>query len=235
MQINVYPVSEEFGGDYMKFCVRKSENNLPDWYKMSQSYVGEKEDKTFLHKRMSIKKCMPVFDFLSYGLDLHLPFTIFGEGDYPERKVYSNAKDSPYCQLSSHPQEQAQLLPVPQDYESQPYKIDFPYMIESPRGYSAIYVQPMSEFSKNALFIPGLVNTDNYKNQVNFPFLLKKSFKGQIPAGEQFMKVFFFKRENLEVFYKEYEEGSSKIKQARTQVVNWGRYFYKSTRFGSQR
>lgn len=235
MKVNIYPVSDEFGGDYMKFCITKAELDLPEWYKKSNSYIGDQKDKTFLHKRMSIKKCIPVFDYLSYGLNLHLPFTIFAEGRYPERTVYSNTGESAYCKLGFHPQEQVQLLPISSDYDPKPFKIDFPYMIETPKGYSAIYVQPVSEMSKHAMFIPGLVNTDNYKNQVNFPFVLKKDFSGQIPVGEIFMKVFFFKREELEIDYKEYEQGASKIKQARTQVAHWGRYFYKSTRFGYQK
>ena len=186
---------------------------------------------TMRPKRMSIKKCIPILEYMTTGLNLHLPFSIFVEGRYPERDIYTNVENDGIAKLGHHSIEQAQLFPIPDSYDIHPYKIDFPWMIETPNGYSSIYVQPQNELYDIMLFPRGLVNTDNYKNQVNFPFFLKKDFTGTIDAGTHFMSVFFIKREKEEFVFNEFEKGKDKILQAKSMVQNWGRHFYKNTRF----
>lgn len=231
MKINIYPVSDEFGGEYMQKCIRPASDDLPDWYKKSNSYVGDKSDKLYLPKRMSMKKCIPILDYLTTGINLYTPFTIFVEGKYPERDIWTNTERDSYAKLGMHSIEQVQLFPLPNSYDPLPRKIDFPWVIETPKGYSSIYVQPQNELYDSLLFPRGLVNTDNYHNQVNFPFFIKKDFEGTIDAGTHFMSVFFIKREKADLLYNTFESGISKIKQARAMVQNWGRYYYKNNRF----
>lgn len=233
MKINIYPSSNEFGGEYMKRCVKPAGKDIPEWYKNSESYFGDKNDKNFLHKRMTIKKCIPVLDYLNTGINLYTPFSIFVEGNYPERVVQTNTSPESMGRLGKHFEEQVQKFPLPQSFDPTPRKIEFPYIIETPKGYSSIYVQPINEFYESLVFPRALVNTDNYSNQVNFPFFIKKDFSGTIPAETHFMSVFFIKREKEEIFYKEYEDISSRLAQTTAMVVNWGRNFYKNTRFQS--
>ena len=231
MKINIYPVDPRYGGEYMNACVKPASNDIPDWYKKSNSYVGDPSDKMYQPKRMSIKKCIPVLEYMTTGLNLYLPFSIFVEGRYPERDIYTNVEHDGLAKMGHHSIDQAQLFPLPDSYDIQPHKIDFPWMIETPKGYSSIYVQPQNELYDTLLFPRGLVNTDNYKNQVNFPFFLKKDFTGTIDAGTHFMSVFFIKREKEEFVFNEFEKGREKILQAKSMVQNWGRHFYKNTRF----
>lgn len=231
MKIEIYPVDEQYGGKYMETCIKPAYSELPDWYKSSNSYVGDIRDKNFLEKRMSIKKCIPVLDYMTTGINLYLPFSIFVYGKYPERSITDNVDKNNMCGLSHHTAEQVQNFPVDKSYDPQPLKIDFPYVIKTPREYSSIYIQPINEYYDSLMFPRGLVNTDNYDNQVNFPFFIKKDFEGVIPAGTHFMSVFFIKRDELEISMKDFKDGESMIKQARSMVQNWGRYFYKNTRF----
>lgn len=231
MKIEIFPTHEDFGGKYMETCIKPAGSDIPDWYKNSESYFGSKNDKKFLEKRMTIKKCIPVFDYLNTGLNLYLPFSIFVNGRYPERTITTNSNYGGLCGIGDHRIEQVQNFPLSSLYDPQPRKIEFPYVIKTPKGYSSIYVQPSNQYYDSWLFPRALVNTDNYDNQVNFPFFLKKDFEGTIPAGTHFMSIFFIKRDNLEISYKKYEDGESMIKQSRAMVVNWGKYFYKNTRF----
>lgn len=230
LDVNIYPTEKTYDGDYMKFCIRPAEANLPEWYKKSSSYFGDTKDKRFFDKRMTVKKCIPVFDYLSTGLNLYLPFSFYSYGSYPERIIDADTHGT-YCKLGMHDMNQVQKFPIDDSYDPLPRKIDFPYMIETPKGYSSLYIQPQNEYSETLLFPSGLVNTDNYKNQVNFPFFIKKDFTGEVPAGTHFMSVFFIKRDKINLKYKEYENGIDKISQARAMVQNWGRHFYKNTRF----
>ena len=47
-----------------------------------------------------------------------------------------------------------------------------PYVIKTPPGYSVLITQP---FHRESVFtiLPGIVDTDKYKSQVHFPFVLK--------------------------------------------------------------
>jgi hypothetical protein len=230
VKINIYPTDPSFGGDYMKFCIRKASENLPEWYKQSNSYHGDENDKRLLNRRMTMKKCMPIFDYLTNGVHLYLPFTFFVYGKYPERIVDADTS-SEYCKIGMHTPEQVQKFPLPDSYDQTARKIDFPYLIETPKGYSSVYVQPTNEYSDSLFFPRALVSTDNYKNQVNFPFFIKKDFEGEVPAGTHFMSILFVKREELELSYMDYKDGSDKIMQARAMTQNWVKHFYKNIRF----
>jgi hypothetical protein len=231
MKVEIYPAAEEYGGKYMQSCIKPASLDLPEWYKKSNSYVGDINDKKFLEKRMTMKKCIPILDFMTTGINLYLPFSIFVYGKYPERSITDNTNHSSVCGLGHHDAGQVQRFPVDESYDPQPLKIDFPYIIKTPKEYSSIYIQPINEYYDSLMFPRALVNTDNYDNQVNFPFFIKKDFEGVIPAGTHFMSVFFVKRDPLEISMNSYEDGKSMIKQARTMVQNWGRHFYKNTRF----
>lgn len=229
VNVNIYATDQDFGGDFMKYCISKSDASLPDWYKKSNSYVDSMGQPTHKDKRMTIKRCMPVFDYLSYGLDLHLPFSIYANGKGLNKDVQSsvNHKD---CKLGHHSIDQTQLLPYPSEFSDQPYKIDFPYYIEAPSGYSAVYIPYYPYEGYPLLFIGAMVQVDKYKAPVNFPFLIRNDFEGKIEAGTTFMKVIFVKREELQLNYKEFGDDKGFLNQYRLFVESFGSGFYKNLR-----
>ena len=52
--------------------------------------------------------------------------------------------------------EKSWIAPLPIEFDPNPKKINFPYLIKAPKGYSAIYVQPINELSDKLLFPRGL-------------------------------------------------------------------------------
>lgn len=231
MKINIYPTDENYGGEYITRCIKPASENIPEWYKTSHSYIGDLKDKTRLHERMTMKKCIPILDLLSSGINLYLPFTIFVEGKYPERVVYCNNSENIPASISHHDEQQVQNFPLPKSFDRHPYKINFPYVIETPKGYSSLYIQPQNELYDKLFFPRALVNTDNYSNQVNFPFFVAKDFEGTIEAETHFLTVMFVKREKEEIIYNSYNSGKEKILAGAALVQSWGRGFYKKNRF----
>lgn len=223
MKVNIYPVKNEYGGDFMNFCVREARHNLPQWYKESNSFVGDPKSSRAKDKSMTVKKCIPVLDFLSTGLTLHLPFTIYSTGIYPNKDISENLNEND-CKLGTHHPEQLQKFPISSEYDPYPLKIDFPFSIEAPDGYSAVFIGSNPYKDWPLYFIPGIVETDKYKNVVNFPFVIKKDFEGKIDAGTEFMKVFFIKREDLEL---EYKKASEERFSQNILVRSFGAGFYK--------
>ncbi len=215
---------KDFAGDYANFCVRPA--TLPKWLKESSNYSGDHRDKTNLRHRMTVKKCIPVFDYFNNGINLHLPATMFLEGKYPNRNIEYPTLE-PGSLLSHHGDEQKQKMPIDSSWEDHIYKLEFPYYIETPKGYSSLYIPARPFYDFPLLFIPALVQTDKYKNSVNFPFFASKSFSGEIEAGTHFMSIFFVKRNDVNLNYKTYEEGQKVVSAMKSMVHNWGRAFYK--------
>ena len=82
------------------------------------------------------------------------------------------------------------------------------WLIKTPPGYSCLFVKPMNRLEPRFEIIPGIVDTDNYINTINFPFILhKKDEQFIIKKGEPMVQVVPFKRESWKMwsgFYKEY-------------------------------
>lgn len=232
MEVSIYPVKESYGGDFMKFCVREGRTNLPKWYKESKSFVGDPRTPLEKDKSMTMKKCTPILDYLTTGLTLHLPFAIYANGTYPNRKITATLEE-PECKLGNHHPDQIQLLPVPKDYDPYPLKVDFPFVILPPNGYSILFT-PSSPYSEWPLFFPpAIVQSDKYKTSINFPFLVKKDFEGKIDAGTEFMKVIFIKRESLKVNYKTHDDAAGMIQHYSSLVQAFGSGFYKKIRLNN--
>jgi hypothetical protein len=162
---------------------------IPNWYKNMESYMGGKkvlDGNGFTTS--TIKRCLPVFDAMTAGYIITSPadimVTLTDEEQYFQWANFSLIQFHPIEQAPNHPMRN--MYPYP--------KWINPWSIETPKGYSTLFVQP---FHRDCPFIifPGVVDTDKYNAPVNFPFVLKDdSFEGLIPAGTPIAQVIPFKR-----------------------------------------
>jgi hypothetical protein len=85
------------------------------------------------------------------------------------------------------------------------YGISFPkfinrWSIETPPGYSCLFVNPMHNPSEIFSIMEGIVDTDKYINNIHFPFALNDpKWRGIIPAGTIIAQVIPFKRDNWQM------------------------------------
>ena len=82
-----------------------------------------------------------------------------------------------------------------------PFKFLNPWVIETPKDYSCLFVNPLNSSKDRFIrIIDAIVDTDTYNhNQVNFPFFLKRFKKDEtilLKKGEPIALVFPFKRDN---------------------------------------
>lgn len=163
---------------------------IPDWYKDMDSYrAGGKVPSKANGSNGTIKKCMPVFDAMTAGYilvtnsDIHIKLE---DGAHYYR--WSNGDGihfHPLDQAPHHPF--ANGLPFPKWLNS--------WCIETPKGYSTLYLQPMHRESIINV-LPGIIDTDTYTPPGNIIFTLAdKNFEGLIPAGTPIVQVIPFKRE----------------------------------------
>jgi hypothetical protein len=175
---------------------------LPQWYKDLESYIGgEKKPDGNAGTTATAKKCIPVFDAITSG------YLILSPAD-----VYVSQKDGvPFYEWSRfeliafHPVEQAPNHPNRNGHIEYP-KWNNPWAIKTPKGYSCLFTAPKHRDNPFTI-LDGIVDTDNYNTQVNFPFMLNDiNFEGMIPAGTPIAQVIPFKRDSFELEIGEYSE-----------------------------
>jgi hypothetical protein len=198
--------------------------SVPEWYKELPSYMaGEKKPTGDGSTTGTIKRCMPVFDAITGGYILYT-YTDIWVSKKDEQLWYEWPSFNP---ISWHPIEQAPNHPNRNGHQESYPKWINPWSIQTPLGYSTLFVQP---FHRESLFtiLPGVVDTDQYNAPVNFPFVLNDTnYEGLIPAGTPMAQVIPFKRDSWEMNIGTQEDFD---KQNKTSVRLRTRFFdsYKS-------
>jgi hypothetical protein len=75
-------------------------------------------------------------------------------------------------------------------------KFHNPWIISTPKGWSVYFKNPSNNWSNDIELIEGIVDTDTYQSEVNFPYVWTGSEEGEwvIPRGTPLIQVIPFKR-----------------------------------------
>jgi len=184
--------------------------NIPEWYK--------KLDHTILNK--TIKGCMPFLDSLTAGYLLKMPQDFYLRHNVDEKKEngevikdsfqtfglwdFKNEISKKFLNLNSgldvHPPHQVERSPLVQKNKNLPfYKILNPWKIKTPKGYSCLFVPPLNNADDRFSIIPGIVDTDTFPNEVNFPIVINGDkypvLEDTIKKGTPYVQIIPFKRD----------------------------------------
>jgi hypothetical protein len=153
---------------------------VPEWFRKLPGVIAGVE---------TIKKCVPFLDTLTSGYMIVLASDVYVD----ENGFQQISKTE---QISLHGKDQIQTLDVPEEYSDIPYKwINF-FVTKTPKGYSTMFVHPLNRIDLPFYSLTGIVETDRFTLPVNFPFFVKKNFKGIIPAGTPIIQAIPIKRDN---------------------------------------
>lgn len=172
-----------------------SSSCLPEWYKKTQSYVGNAKTPDSLGMtNATIKKCIPVFDILTSGYIIPTYCDLFVKKNQDGFLEYIPS-DNTLGAISFHATVQAPYHPNMNNY---PYpKFSNPWSIKTPPGWSCLFLPPVHSTNSFFTILEGFVDTDKYSAPVNFPFVLNDiNFEGLIPAGTPMAQVIPVKRES---------------------------------------
>lgn len=166
---------------------------LPEWYKETPSYIGEKKQiLSDAGLTQTVKKCLPFFDAMTSGYIIPTYVDVYVRNDNGE-PYYSWAH---YDAISFHGKQQFNNHPHGKNFVEAP-KWKNPWAIKVPDGYSVLFVPPFHQPNDIFKVLDGVVDCDKYTAPTNFPFFLNdKNFEGLIPAGTPMVQVIPFKREN---------------------------------------
>jgi len=179
--------------------------NLPDWYKAKKPFTnGGKKHQAFPNstKNVTVKWCNPFGDALSSGYFMLLENDVqVTQANETQDFVWLRGGDS---MISSHTKEQISVDLIPDGYSEDPWKFLNFWGIQTPPGYSTLFTHPMNRTELPFLTLSGVVDTDDYNQPVNFPFVIRKDFEGIIEAGTPIAQVIPFKRENWKAVVEDY-------------------------------
>ena len=160
---------------------------IPEEYKNLKRH-----SKNNLHEP-TVKTCIPFLDSMSMG------YMLFFDQDYVVDPVENDFSVTPANReqddFGFH--KRAQL---PKEWHKttgeNAGKFINKWLIKTPPGYSCLFIHPMNRLEERWKIIEGVVDTDNYVNIINFPFILKKrNEQFLIKKGEPLVQVIPFKRE----------------------------------------
>lgn len=155
---------------------------VPEWYrKMKRVTAGVQ----------TVKTCVPFLDSLALGYVIPLPVDV--TWDKETQTFTSNA----VIELNSdHLLSQTDGVNLADGFSPQPHKWINQWKIQTPKGYSCLFVHPLNRLDLPFHSFSGVVDTDKHPLVINFPFVISESFDGVIPAGTPLIQVIPFKRDS---------------------------------------
>ena len=165
-----------------------AKKSIPDWFKETKNF----DQKSQLVK--TVKKCPPFLDALMTGYTIYFP-TECNINVIDHRQVNYDGPGSVF--LSMH---------VKAQYETSPWKDKIvmkyasPWVIQTPPGWSCLFLHPLNDDNENFSSIAGIVDTDTYHLPVNFPFVVnaKKGESFKLTTQTPMVQVIPFFRQEWE-------------------------------------
>jgi hypothetical protein len=184
--------------------------NIPAWFKNLEHSTLNR----------TIKGCMPFLDSLTAGYllkmpqDLHIRHNVDNKNEKGE--VFkdsfqtfalhgtSQVLHAKNLNLNSgadiHHVKQLMGSPLIDKNKNLPfYKILNPWKIKTPKGYSCLFVSPLNNSDDRFSIIAGIVDTDTFTQEVNFPIVINGDkypiLETTIKKGTPYVQIIPFKRD----------------------------------------
>lgn len=182
--------------DYRPEAYKK---NMPDWYKKAHRYmINPVTNKPITQKNgdyaLSWKSCPALMDTFMSGYILKTPcdITFFINNDEKIDCKIEDAKYQSFCTKRAPMEE----FNHPIGY----YKEHFAWLgewgIESPEGYSVLYMTPANMFDLPFMNTVGIIDGDKLSMPGSLPFFIIEGWTGTIPAGTPYLHIIPFKRDS---------------------------------------
>jgi len=191
--------------------------NIPPWYKNLEHTITNK----------TVKGCMPFLDSLTAGYVLKMPqdfsvrhnvdnknekgetfkdsFQMFGLHDMFQLINEKGLNLNSLIDVHSIKQLLGSAL-VDKNKNLPFYKILNPWKIKTPKGYSCLFVPPLNNSDDRFSIIPGIVDTDTFPNEINFPIIINGDkypvLETTIKKGLPYVQIIPFKRDSWKMTVK---------------------------------
>lgn len=165
--------------------------NIPQWFKSLPLHTSDRDN--FGAKSMTAKKCMPLLDAMSLGYTIPLAadLHVISNSDLTEVQLIEPQAGMHIAEYHSREQ-------VGNITPSSPIKFINPWVVRTAPGWSTLFIPPINNINSDFTPLSGLVDTDNYYKEVNFPAIWNTpNFDGKIPAGTPIVTAIPIKRNSF--------------------------------------
>jgi hypothetical protein len=171
-----------------------SKKYMPDWYKALPMYVDNQEK----FKSSTIKRCNPFFDAMAAGYIIPSAADVYFETN--EDASYINFEWQFHkTMIETHGKKQITNKKNPNPNGNfPPLKFMNYWLVQTPPGWSTLFINPINRQDPRLSFIGGFVDTDKYFENINFPFFFTEpNFSGIIKQGTPLVQAIPIKRSEL--------------------------------------
>jgi len=202
--------------------------NIPEWYKKLEHNLS----------KITVKGCMPFLDSLTSGYLFKMPQDFYLRHNVNNKnKKEEEIKDSfqtfalhnmqsqinvRHINLNTgadiHGVHQMEGSPHIEKNKNLPfYKILNPWKIKTPKGYSCLFLPPLNNSDDRFSIIPGIVDTDTFPNEINFPIVINGDkypvLETTIKKGTPYVQIIPFKRESWKMTLKPRKQKEVQVSQ----------------------
>ena len=178
---------------------------MPEWFRKLKPVI----EGSSIADAGSVKRCVPVLDAVSQGFiiplwaDLHVQVKRNEEAG--EDEVWMKFPDQNDMRIGDmiggHGWQQVGNACDLKRFKMGKVLLKFtnPWVIETAPGWSVKFQNPANNWSNDITIVEGVVDTDTYYNEVNFPYVWSGSEYGEfiIPRGTPLIHVIPFKRTDV--------------------------------------
>lgn len=186
--------------------------------KFMPEYVARLKPQSTNHPSSStVKRCVPFIDAINLGYIIPLWSDVFVRASNGELSIQFPDALQMDQSLSEHSHEQIKGHPLSdKPYGNMPLKWHNPWGIKTPKGWSVLITSPLNRLETRFKIFDGVVDTDEYYNKVNFPFVWTGG-DGEflIPAGTPLAQVIPFERSKIDFAIVEEDEAKIRSVQSR--------------------
>lgn len=169
----------------------------PDYFKKIKPQIGSNPESG------TVKRCVPFLDALSSGYVIPLWADMFVTANNGEITINFPSNYAGGETLSEHSYAQIEGHPLASKaYGQLALKFINPWIVSTDDGVSCLFTSPLNHMETRFKILDGVVDTDTYYNNVNFPFLWTGG-DGEffIPRGTPLVQVIPFRREEHEASF----------------------------------
>ena len=173
---------------------------MPDWFKKIPPYSKTNTDH-FGRKVMTAKKCIPMIDAMTLGFIIPLAID-------QQVKSNSNCSKIEFGPTSTEFDKAVEFHNVVQVggkseiFKGDAIKFINPWVVKTAPGWSSLFVPCINSLEDRFICLSGMVDTDKYPKQVNFPGVwTKPNYDDCVIAGTPLVTVIPIKRSNIVTDY----------------------------------
>jgi hypothetical protein len=195
---------------------------VPKWYKEQPGSVDDEKALPTGNMTSTIKRCMPIFDYMTAGYTIPMPCDFYIDATDPEKITWSvpmPMRNFASDMVSSHSIEQYSHYPIDKTkYHKDLFRILPFWSVGTPEGYSTLFMQPVHKDHSPLLAFGGMIDTDQFLSDGHLSFLVEKDFKGIIKQGTPLVQVIPIKREEWEMEIVDSAEAYAAVSKQRLSI-----------------